>query len=267
MPRQVLLTLEYDGTDFAGFQRQAAQPTIQAEVESAIERLTGRAARLRGAGRTDAGVHAAAMPASFWTDWPDPLDRLVAGLNHFLPPAIVVRAARSVPDAFDPRRSALWRRYRYTVIERRTRSPLQDRYAYQVAGPLDRPAIRAALARLPGVRDFASFAATLARGGTVRHLREARLIEDGERLIFEFVGNAFLAHQIRNTVGTLLWIGERRWAPDDVDAILAARDRRRAGPAAPPRGLCLIDVDYLPDPDAPRPPANPEAAADPPPAG
>lgn len=244
MVRNLLLLLEYEGTDYAGFQRQANRPTIQAEVERAIERLTGRPATLRAAGRTDAGVHAAALPANFRSEWPGSLDRLTQGLNHFLPAAIAVRDARLVPEGFDARRCARQRRYRYTVLNRRTRSPLADRFADRVPGPLDRAAMAEALACLVGEHDFASFAASLATGSTVRRIDEARLTAEGERLEFEFAGTAFLAHQIRNTVGTLLWVGQGRLSPTDFQAILAARDRRRAGPAAPPHGLCLVGVDY-----------------------
>jgi tRNA pseudouridine38-40 synthase len=246
MTRSLLLILEYDGTDYAGFQRQRDRPTVQAEVERAIERLTGHPTAVRAAGRTDAGVHAAGLPASFRTTWSGPLDRLVKGLNHFLPPAIAVREARPVPDEFDVRRWAQSRRYRYTVLSRDTRSPLKERFAYRVPGRLDCPAMAEALGCLEGEHDFASFAASLARGSTVRRLTAARLRREDDCLFFDFAGTAFLMHQIRNTVGTLLWVGQERLSPADFRAILAVRDRRLAGPAAPPHGLCLMGVDYGP---------------------
>lgn len=244
MQRNILLTLEYDGTDFAGYQRQANQATIQAAVETALEQLTGQSTRLRAAGRTDTGVHAAALPANFRTTWPGTLERLTKGINHFLPATIAVRQAAVVPDDFDARRCARERRYRYTVLNRATRSPLQERFAYRVAGPLDLAAMAAVLPGLVGEHDFASFAASLAKGSTVRRLTAAELHVQAERLTFDFAGNAFLAHQIRNTVGTLLWVGQGRLSGADFAAILAARDRRLAGPAAPPHGLCLLSVEY-----------------------
>lgn len=244
MARHILLHLEYDGTDYAGFQRQLGQPSIQAEVEAVIAQLTGQPARLRGAGRTDAGVHAAAMPATFVTDWAGPLPRLVGGLNHFLPLAIAVRNAREVPPEFDPRRCARSRTYRYTVLLRPTRSPLADRFAYRVPGPLVLDAMREALTYLVGEHDFAAFAASLTIGSTVRRMIAAEARERDDQIFFDFTATAFLAHQIRNTVGTLLWVGEGRLEPRDVQHILLSRDRRQAGPAAPPRGLCLLGVDY-----------------------
>ena len=249
MTRSLLLILEYDGTDYAGFQRQPDRPTVQAEVERAIEQLTGRPATLRAAGRTDAGVHAAGMPAGFRTDWPGSLDRLVRGLNHFLPPDIAVRKARPVADEFDARRWAHSRHYRYTVLNRDTRSPLKERFAYRVPGWLDYGAMAEALGCLEGEHDFASFAASGANwspGGTVRRLIRARLHRHHDCLLFEFAGTAFLMHQIRNTVGTLIWVGQGRLSAADFRAVLEARDRRLAGPAAPPRGLCLLSVDYGP---------------------
>lgn len=244
MARHILLQLEYDGTDFAGFQRQAGQPSIQAAVEAAIGRLTGQAARVRGAGRTDAGVHAAAMPAAFVTDWTDPLPRLVGGLNHFLPSAIAVRGAREVSPEFDPRRCARSRTYRYTVLIRPARSPLLDRFAYRVPAPLELDAIREALTYLTGEHDFAAFAASLATGSTIRRMIAAEARERDDQILFDFTATAFLAHQVRNTVGTLLWVGTGRLEPRDLQRILLSRDRRQAGPAAPPRGLCLLGVDY-----------------------
>jgi tRNA pseudouridine38-40 synthase len=242
--RSFLITLEYDGTDYAGFQRQANAPTIQAEVEGAIARLTGQPATVRGAGRTDTGVHAAALPAVFRSGWPGTTDRLTRGLNHFLPPAIAVRGTREVPASFDPRRCAIGRRYRYTVLSREARSPLHERFAYRVPGRLDLPAMTAALDTLVGDHDVASFTASAQVGGTVRRMTEARLEQIGDLLHVHFAANAFLMHQIRNTVGTLLWVGQGRLSPADFAAILAARDRRLAGPAAPPHGLCLLEVLY-----------------------
>jgi tRNA pseudouridine38-40 synthase len=262
--RNIKLVLEYDGTDFKGSQLQANGRTVQGELEKALARLTGLAAGERCvvslAGRTDSGVHASGQVANFFTANRLPLETFRRGLNALLPFDLVVLSVEEVPGGFHARFSARERAYRYTILNRLVRSPLARRFAYQVAQPLDLSAMQAAAASLVGERDFASFAgdgwgvkALLDPQGdnpsTVRNLLKADwLVEtgqpEGDKLVLEVVANAFLPHMIRNIVGTLLLVGKGERSLEDFAGIVAACDRRQAGPTAPACGLSLVSVRY-----------------------
>ncbi len=242
---RLALRLQYDGSAFAGSQRQPRSPTVQAALEAAVEALTGERPGVRLAGRTDAGVHALGQVASLRTAQNLPLVRWVRGLNHFLPPAVAVQAARWVPPAFDPRRDARDRTYCYRVRCTPQRQPLWAARTWQVRESLDESAMEAALRRLPGERDFASFAGRPAQpGSSVRRLEEARLSRDGPEWCFHFRAEAFLPHQVRRTVGQVVAIGRGHAAPSLVDRLLADPRYGAAGPAAPPQGLYLVRVRY-----------------------
>lgn len=258
--------LEYDGTDFKGSQLQANGRTVQGELETALARLTGLKAGERCvvslAGRTDSGVHASGQVANFLTASRLPLETFRRGLNALLPFDLAVLSAEEVPEDFHARFSAKERAYRYNILNQPVRSPLARRFAYQVAQPLDLPAMQAAANSLVGERDFASFAgagwgvkaqldphAKADNPSTVRNLLKAEwLVETGwlvgERLVLEVVANAFLPHMIRNIVGTLLLVGKGERTPEDFARIVAVCDRRQAGPTAPACGLSLVSVRY-----------------------
>lgn len=258
--------LEYDGTDFKGSQLQANGRTVQGELETALARLTGLKAGERCvvslAGRTDSGVHASGQVANFLTASRLPLETFRRGLNALLPFDLAVLSAEEVPEDFHARFSAKERAYHYNILNRPVRSPLARRFAYQVAPPLDLPAMQVAANSLVGERDFASFAgagwgvkaqldphAKADNPSTVRNLLKAEwLVETGwlvgERLVLEVVANAFLPHMIRNIVGTLLLVGKGERTPEDFARIVAVCDRRQAGPTAPACGLSLVSVRY-----------------------
>ncbi|MDB5082510.1 MAG: tRNA pseudouridine synthase [Chloroflexi bacterium] len=257
--RNVKLVLEYDGTDFKGSQLQANGRTVQGELEKALARLTGLPVGKRCvaslAGRTDSGVHASGQVANFLTESRLPLETFRRGLNALLPFDLVVLSAEEVPAEFHARFSAKERSYRYSILNRPVRSPLARRFAYQVAGPLNLPAMQAAAGSLVGERDFASFAgagwgvkAQLDPQGdnpsTVRNLLKAVWLVEGDKLVLEVVANAFLPHMIRNIVGTLLLVGKGERSPENLARIVAACDRRQAGPTAPACGLSLVSVRY-----------------------
>lgn len=248
--RYVSLVLEYDGTDFHGFQLQVGQRTVQGELEAALRRITGEPIRVAGAGRTDAGVHASGQVASFRMGSDLPVEQLVRALNGVLPPDVVVRSGREVPPEFHARFSARSRAYRYSIWNARTPTALCRRYTYHWRGPLDVVAMDLAARTLVGTHDFASFAGATGepqgerRGTTIRTVFRAECRRVGELVCFEISANAFLAHMVRNMVGTLLWVGSGRIDLAGFAAVLAARDRRVAGPTAPARGLCLIGVEY-----------------------
>jgi tRNA pseudouridine38-40 synthase len=240
------LVIEYDGTRYVGWQVQPNGPSIQAEVERALATLRKAPVRVTAAGRTDAGVHALGQVVSFPEERPLPLAAYLKGLNALLPADIAVRAASIEPDGFDARRSALGKRYRYRIENGPTRAPLSRLQAWQQFRPLDVPAMRDAAARLVGRHDFAAFqAADCACDHAVRDLRRLDVLGDrGGRIDVVVEATAFVKHMVRNIVGTLVEVGLGKRAPGTIDALLASGDRAKAGPTAPPQGLCLEEVFY-----------------------
>ncbi len=242
--------LEYDGTDFAGFQRQAPTvgPTIQGEVESALARISGgKTITVIGAGRTDSGVHASGQVIAFELEWAHGSEALTRALNANLPRTIAVLSVNECAADFHPRFSAQGRRYRYSIYNAPIRSPLRERFAWQVWPALDVAAMQAAGQRLIGRRDFGTFGTAPESGGhTVRTVREARWekLDGGQTLNFYIEADAFLYRMVRSIVGTLKMAGTGEMAAADFEAALEAADRSRAGTPAPPNGLCLIEVIY-----------------------
>ena len=243
---KIVLILEYNGTRYHGFQLQLHKPTIQEEIEKALEKLTGEKIRVITASRTDAGVHARGQVVSFRTRSSHPLPTFIKGLNYYLPKDIAVKAAHRVRDSFNVRRNALSREYNYYILNSLTRSPLRKTFTYLVSGHLDIEAMNHVCQALIGEHDFASF--TTGIGGeiksTVRRVYIAEVRKDGELAIFNMVANAFLPHQVRNTVGALVRVGLGKMSGDEFYSIMELRKPGLAGPAAPPCGLCLIQVNY-----------------------
>ncbi|MBV9028364.1 MAG: tRNA pseudouridine(38-40) synthase TruA [Candidatus Eremiobacteraeota bacterium] len=238
------LAVEYDGTEFAGFQWQPAVRTVAGTLESALATLLHEPAKITGAGRTDSGVHATGQVVTFSTASTFPVERLAVALNASLPRDCSVREAVPVETGFSARFSAIERTYEYAILNRPQRSALTSRYAYHVARPLDEGALREAGAPLLGEHDFRSFAATGDGGSTVRVLRGLTVERRGELMRIRLVADSFLHHMVRTIVGTLLQCATDSRPGEAVSAILAARDRRAAGPTAPAAGLCLAGVRY-----------------------
>ena len=239
------LTVEYDGTDYHGWQVQPNGRTIQATLEAAVQRMVGECSRLAAAGRTDAGVHAAGQVVSFslLRSWPP--DTLLRGLNALTPRDISIRTVDVVDDEFDPRRAARSRVYIYRIWNARIPSPFWRRYTWHVAPPLDCERMRAAARHLIGEHDLSSFrAADCDAADPVRRVLRSELEQSGELLTYTIEATAFLRHMVRNIVGTLVEIGTGARAVADILRLLAARDRKQAGPTAPPCGLCLMEVKY-----------------------
>lgn len=243
--RRIALVLEFEGTRYVGFQLQANLPTIQGALESAIERLTGSSSRVYGAGRTDAGVHAAGQVACFDTESPLPVERIVGGLNHHLAEDIAVRAAYDVDADFDPRRHATSRVYRYTMLEARPRSPLRSRTTHHVGRRLDIAAMNTALASLEGQRDFVPFCGNLPGGSTIRHMYRTQVWrQEGDEVCLEVEANAFMHQQVRRIAGAVLDVGLGKMT---VEAFMELADSGVHGAAChvlPARGLCLQRVWY-----------------------
>jgi tRNA pseudouridine38-40 synthase len=243
--RALRLTLAYDGTDFAGWQRQPVAPTVQAAVAQACERILGAPTRVTGASRTDAGVHALRQVASLVTASSIPAPALGRALNAVLPAAIRVLEANEVPSGFDARRSARGKRYAYLIDTGSPADPFLRRYAWHVTLPLDASRMAAALPHLRGTRDFSAFCASAGRGRSpVCTVRSVRLLQRRRRLAFLISGDSFLHHMVRNVVGSLIEVGRGARAPDWIAEVLAGRDRARAGPTAPAQGLFLVRVMY-----------------------
>jgi len=241
--RRIALLLEYDGTAYCGSQYQENGPSIQGELESAINNLTAERVRAAFAGRTDAGVHALGQVAAFDTDSAIPLESIVSGLNHFLPEDVAVKRAAEVDAEFDPRRDAKNRVYAYRIDNRPLRSPLLRSRVWHVDRPLDVAAMQAAARRLEGEHDFAAFAAPF-DGRTERTLRRCEIMGSCEQLTLRMEAQAFLPHQVRRTVGPLVEVGLGRMTEDDLVALLNAAKPSTAGPAAPPCGLYLAHIEY-----------------------
>ncbi len=242
------MTIQYDGTGFAGFQVQVGRRTVQETLEVAINRVTGVATRVVGAGRTDAGVHATGQVVSFRTTSPMRTAALQRALNAVLPEDVVIVVAVDAPPGFNARFSALSREYRYTIWNSTERPVVGRQYVYHWRAPLDVTAMDQAARLLVGRHDFAAFAGSTASAertvNTTRTLFRLHCWRDGQRVIVQAVADAFLPHMVRNLVGTLVPVGMHRMTADDVRAILASRDRRRAGVTVPARGLCLTRVEY-----------------------
>lgn len=255
MPRYAL-KVEYHGGPFAGWQRQNAQPSVQAAVEAALARLEPGVPSIAAAGRTDAGVHATGQVAhcDLAKDW-EPF-RLMEALNWHLKPApVAILAAARVAPEFHARFSATERRYTYRLIARRAPLTHDAGLAWRVLRPLDAEAMGEAAAHLTGLHDFTTFRSTLCQSkSALKTLDEIRVeeveIPHGREYRFHLRARSFLHNQVRSIVGTLERVGAGAWSPADVQAALEARDRAACGPVAPPDGLCLTGVSYPEDPFA-----------------
>jgi tRNA pseudouridine38-40 synthase len=260
MPRYKL-TIEYDGTSYAGWQKQTSQPSIQEAIGTALYKFSGVEAEVIGAGRTDAGVHAVGQVAH--VDLPREYDpfRIMQGINFHLfnplatseddtfdvPPAnrIAILKVEIVNDDFHARFSATRRHYLYRIVNRRARLALEAGRAWHVIETLDENAMREAAQLLLGTHDFTSFRDTECQAKSpVKTLEQLKIQRSGEELHIITNARSFLHHQVRIMVGTLAFVGKGKWQPGDVQKALEAKDRAKAGPTAPPDGLYLMGVDY-----------------------
>ncbi len=243
--RTILLTVEYDGTAYSGWQVQPNGIGIQQLLEEALARMLGEPVRVTSSGRTDAGVHAAGMAACFRTEKGLPLRAFSDGLNTLLPPDIAVRDAVEAPPGFNPRRDAVSKHYRYTILNAPRRSPLLRTRVWHVREPLDLDAMRQAASLLAGEHDFAAFrAANCGAKTTRRRLFSLDVRREGELVVIDVRGSGFLKNMVRIIAGTLVAVGQGRRSANDIPNLLASGNRADAGTTAPPQGLCLMEVVY-----------------------
>jgi tRNA pseudouridine38-40 synthase len=242
--RTIKAVVEYDGTRYAGFQQQPHLLTIQGEMERALREVTQEEAKIVGAGRTDAGVHASGQVIHFLTGWKRSLEELHRAFNAVLSPDIAIKEMTVAMPDFHARFSAVTRAYRYTILNQPVRSPLEARYAYHYEHHLDAAAMGQALECLVGTHDFASFGQPTQGESTLRDVLRASCSREGNHIHIDLTANAFLRHMARAIVGTLLLVGRGVLHAEDMKAILAAKDRSQAGPPAPAHGLCLVRVNY-----------------------
>ncbi|MGF6172969.1 tRNA pseudouridine(38-40) synthase TruA [Ensifer sp. 4252] len=247
MPR-FRMTVEYDGSNYVGWQRQDNGPSVQGAIEKAILSLTGETVSIRGAGRTDSGVHAVGQVAhaDLTRQWkPHTLRNALNAHLGMAGEGVSILEAQEVTDAFDARFSALRRHYLYRIICRQSRLALEAKRAWWVTKPLDHQAMHEGAQRLVGHHDFTTFRSVHCQATSpMRTLDRLDVTRTGDLIEIRATAQSFLHNQIRSFAGSLKLVGEGKWTPDDLRAALEARDRKACGPVAPPDGLYFMQVDY-----------------------
>ena len=242
---RIALGLEYDGTDFVGWQQQRQGRSVQQELAAAVSAVADEPVGVHGSGRTDAGVHAAGQVAHFDTRAQREPRQWLLGINSLLADDIAVSWAKAVDSDFDARRSAKWRRYRYQVLQQPTPSALARRRCWWVRDTLDCAAMTAAAAYWLGENDFSAFrAAGCQSSSPLRRLMSVSVMRSGPLVVLEFKANAFLQHMVRNLVGALAEIGRGRQPAGWAAELLVGGDRTAGGVTAPPQGLTLVEIAY-----------------------
>ena len=245
MRQKIKLIVEFEGSAYHGWQVQPNGITVQEVLQSCLQKITKKKTTVISSGRTDAGVHAEAMPAHFITDSKMSEREFMKAFNSLLPHDIVVKDVAFVPMDFDARRSATKKTYRYTILNRDYPAALFYRRCMFVPFSMDIPGMRRAKQYLVGEHDFSAFRASNCEAkNPIRKIHKIDLIKKGDFIYLIFEGNGFLKHMVRNLVGTLVEVGRRRMKAAEVRSILESRDRNRAGPTAQPQGLCLVNVVY-----------------------
>ncbi|MFH1996367.1 MAG: tRNA pseudouridine(38-40) synthase TruA [Candidatus Omnitrophota bacterium] len=243
--KNIRLIIQYNGAAYSGWQYQVNAPSIQRTIEEILKDVLREKVRLIGASRTDAGVHARGQTANFKTSSSLAPRSIKSALNSLLPRDIVISGARRVPDDFNSQYDARSKWYRYLIANTETVSPFMEPYAMWVSKTLDPAAMRRGAQCLVGKHDFRSFQSKAGeRENSVRTISDLAIKKKGSRLTVDIEGDGFLYNMARSIVGTLVDVGKGRFGPADVRSILNARDRRRAGPTAPAKGLFLMKVRY-----------------------
>lgn len=241
------LTIEYDGTDFNGWQIQKTGRTIQGEIETALYVMTRQNIRITGSGRTDAGVHALGQTAHFRCETRLEAEDFFSGLNSLLPADIVIHRCETAPDEFHARYKAVKKTYHYNILNRHLPAAVGRQYAWHIKKPLDVDSMQKAAEMIEGTHDFSAFENTGSpRSDSVRHVYFAgfTLSSDSGHLCFEITANGFLRYMVRNIVGTLVQVGLSKITHEEFACVKNSLDRTRAAATAPPHGLFLVSVTY-----------------------
>ena len=246
MERNLLFTIEYDGSEFHGWQRQPDQPTVQGTIEKVLSKLFRQPVEIDGTSRTDAGVHAMGQRATYAGEFGIPTDRILFAANNMLPGSIHISKVEEVPAGFHARFDAVGKTYLYVIHNTPQRNVFERNYCWYVEQSLDVSAMKSAADSFVGTHDFKSCQAT---GGpekqtTVRTISALDIKQDGHKITIDVTGDGFLYNMVRIIVGTLMEVGLGRIKPDRISDILESKDRSRAGRTAPPQGLYLVQVYY-----------------------
>ena len=246
MVRNLLFTIEYDGSGFHGWQIQPKYSTVQGTMEKALSKVFGVPVELDGTSRTDAGVHAIGQRATFSGEFGIPTERILFAANNMLPGSIHISYVQEVPERFHARFDAKAKTYRYVIQNTKSRNVFDRNYCLYVGPTLDVASMQEAAAHFVGTHDFKSCQAT---GGpqkhsTVRTISDLKVNQSGEKITIDVTGDGFLYNMVRIIVGTLVEVGLGRINPNQIDEILQSKDRERAGRTAQPQGLYLMRVYY-----------------------
>lgn len=243
--KRIKLTVAYDGTDYCGWQIQKNGITVEEVVNRALSRLTGEEITVVGASRTDAGVHARGNVAVFDTDTRIPAERIAYAVNALLPEDVVVVRSEEVPAGWHPRKCVSVKTYEYRILNKEFPDPVRRRDTYFVSFSLDIERMRRAAEYLKGEHDFKSFcSAQTAVETTVRTIYDLDIKKEGEIITIRVRGNGFLYNMVRIIAGTLAGVGRGYFEPEDMERVLEAKDRTKAGVTAPPQGLILVGIEY-----------------------
>lgn len=242
---KIMLTLQYDGTDYAGFQMQPNVPTVQGELQRALSTVLQEPVTVTAASRTDAGVHALGQVVTFTTEKPIPLSNIAPAVNDHLPVAVNVVSAQRMPESFHPRYDAVEKLYSYRILNRQLGSPFISRCAWHIPDDLNVESMKTAALVFVGRYDFARFcAAGSSVQDTVREIYRFDIEGEDSTIQMYVAGNGFLYKMVRMMVGTIVQVGLGRLTVEQVEQILVGTDDTKAGPVAPGCGLCLVRIDY-----------------------
>tara|TARA_Y100000588_G_C14223322_1_gene912021 strand:+ start:1130 stop:1891 length:762 start_codon:yes stop_codon:yes gene_type:complete len=243
--KRFTIKIEYDGTNFMGWQAQPNQRTVQSEIETALEKISGKLTRIVGSGRTDSGVHAIAQVAHFDTEIDLSPNKMRLALNSLIDRDIVVIKCVEVKDDFHAQHDTKSKTYEYRILNRCSESALRQLRAWHIRSNLNIKLMREASSYLVGKNDFTSFCRKKSLTPcNVRTLVSLNIEENFDEIILRITADGFLRHMVRNIVGTLVEVGRGERCPDNLPVLIESRDRRLAGPTAPSHGLFLVDVDY-----------------------
>ena len=243
--RNIKLTIEYDGKEFGGWQKQPNKLNIQGEIERAIEEITGEKVELIASGRTDAGVHAIGQVANFKIEKDIPIEKIPYALNSKLKKSIRIKESEEVPEKFHSRYMCKKKTYRYVINNSVQGTAIYRNLQYHFPEKLDENKMNEAAGYLIGEHDFKSFKASgTSSKSSVRTIFDAKVTREGELVIIELTGNGFLYNMVRIIAGTLIDVGINKINPEDIKSILEAKDRLKAGKTLPPNGLYLVNVEY-----------------------